>query len=263
MKTAVRSVLLLGLLLVAFLLVGVWQKPTPMVEMPTTSSQPSNVRPNTPFATPAPVESVSEAVEHSLPVMSGNWDQDRRTLKALAAKDPDAALAQVAKMPDKHEQKAAAKEICLIVAEKNPAKAMTAAWKLELGRFSNEMAESMALENLAKKWADADLVKAFAWASALPPDDEGRRDRVVKGIASTVAAVDPAVAARMVAQQINPDSGVQIDAVMDVLRHWAARDYKGATAWAAGFPEGPIRDRGFEELASVGASPPLTEPKSN
>lgn len=267
MKTTLRSVLLLCLILAALLVAGIWRRITPVVEVPATSAESARVRQKDTHTISAPNVSVpevtSEAAESPRPAVQRSWEQELRDLKTLAAKNPDAALAQVAKMPDKHEQKAAAKEVCLIVAEKYPAKAMAAAWKLDLGKFSNELAENMALENLAKKWADADLMKAFAWASALPPDEEGRRDRVVKGIASTVAAVDPAVAARMVAQQINPDSGVQIDAVMDVLHHWAAKDFAAATAWAARFPQGPIRDRGLEELARIGSSLPLTGSKSN
>lgn len=172
-------------------------------------------------------------------------------MKAWAAVAPDAALARVAQMGDKHERKSAAKGVCLVVAEQDPAKAMLAAWSLDLGKFSDESAENTVVETLAKQWAEVDLVKAFVWASALPADDEARRDRVMKGLASALAQVAPAEAASMVAQQIRPDSTVHSDAAIDVLRAWAAQEYAGALAWAAHFPEGALRERGIEELANI------------
>jgi hypothetical protein len=186
-----------------------------------------------------------------IPNGDGTWAQELRTLKELALKDPDAALAQVAQTSDKEERKTAAREVCLFLAPKYPEKAMTAAWSLGLGKFADEATENAALENLAKQWADTDLVKAFAWASTLPADEEWRRDRVVKGIAIALSQIAPAEAASMVASQINPESRVQMEAAMDVLRQWAAQDYNGAMAWVALFPDGPFLDLGIAELTKA------------
>jgi hypothetical protein len=244
-------------------------------ESVSTANEPVNVRPTSALSSshtvPEPAQRLTksdppEKSSKNEPAVESSWAKELRELKELAAKNPDAALARVAQMPEKHERKTAATDVCLIVAEKEPAKAMAAAWNLELGKFTDESAENAALESLAKQWASADLMKAFVWASALPADDEWRRDRILKGIALAVSEVTPTEAARIVANHINPESSVQVDAIMDVLHQWAARDYAGAMAWVAGFPEGPIRDRGLEELANSGgggSSPLLTEAKRN
>jgi hypothetical protein len=190
------------------------------------------------------------------PFVESSWAKELRELKELAAKDPAAALARVAKMPDKHELKSAAVGVCRIVAEKDPALAMNAAWEFGLGKFAHEETENTALEILAEKWGEADIAKALAWASTLPADDEWRRDRVVKGIALAVAKISPAEAARMVAEKIDPESSVQVDAAIGVLREWASREYSGAVAWASLFPAGPLRERSLEELASADPNAP-------
>jgi len=221
---------------------------------------PTNARDSrAPRAIPLPADKREDRV----PEFEDSWAKELRQLKELAAKDPDAALSKVSQMGEKHERKEAAERVCLVVAEKNPAKAMTAAWNLELGLMANESAENETLERLAKQWANADLVKAFVWASALPPDEESRRDHIIKGIASAVSQITPSVAARMVTEQMRPDSSVKVEATLEVLRQWAARDYAGALAWAAVFPEGPLRERGLEELASVGSESTHTKPKPN
>lgn len=197
------------------------------------------------------------------PEFEDSWARELRELKELAAKDPDAALARVSRMPEKHERRAATEKVCLVIADKDPAKAMTGAWNLELGLMADRSAESETLEILAKQWANVDLVKAFVWASALPPDEEARRDHIIKGIASAVSQSTPSVAARLVSEQMSPDSSVKVEATLDVLRQWAARDYAGAMAWAALFPEGPLRERGLEELAGAGTDPATAKPKPN
>ena len=161
-------------------------------------------------------------------------------------------------MKEKHERKIAARAVCLDLASKEPAKAMTAAWNFGIGIFPDETAESESLETLARQWATADLGKAFLWASGLPPDDESRRDRVMKGIAVALAQISPAEAARMVTERIDPDSSVRVEATIDVLRQWATQEYAGALAWASLFPEGALRERSLEALATI--DPPETPP---
>lgn len=195
--------------------------------------------------------------------VESSWGRELRELKELAAVAPDAALARVARMPEKHERKSAAQVVCLIVAGQDPAKAMLAAWSNDLGKFTDESTEGAAVEILAKRWAEADLAKAFVWASALPADDEARRDRVVKGIALALVQVAPADAAAMVANHIDADSSVHIDAAIEILRAWATQEYPGAMAWASLFPAGPIRERGFDELATVVPGQFSSEPKPN
>ncbi len=203
---------------------------------------------------PAPtVESAGTppAVELPEPEPQSSWAKELAELKSLAAIAPQAALARVALYADKHERKAAAKEVCLVVSEKDPAAAMTAAWHFDLGRYTDEASESAAVECLAERWAKADLPQALAWANAQMADDESRRDRVWKGIATAVAKDSPALAARLVNETVTADTNVHAEATLDVLRRWAATDYKAALAWAAQLPDGAVRDRGIDELANA------------
>ena len=190
--------------------------------------------------------------------VEGGWAEELRILKELAALAPDAALARVERMPDKHERKAAAAEVCLVVATNDPAKALTAAWRLELGRFANEESENVALERLANRWAQTDIISTLEWASTLPDDDELRRDRVVKGIVSAVADNTPNVAAKLVATDFSSDSSVQIEAAIEVLRRWAQQDYIAAMSWAALFPNGALRERALDELANIEVHDPTS-----
>lgn len=199
---------------------------------------------------PAKYEEPAEAPKKEISTFESAWAKDLRELRELAARDPDAALRRVAALTDPHERKSATGIVCLIVAERDAAKALLAAWNYGLGKFSEESTENIALEKLARQWAETDLVRAFVWASALPADDEARRDRVMKGIASALAQVAPAEAANLVAKHIHPDSALHIDAAMDVLRTWAAQEYPGAMAWASLFPAGPLRERSLDELAN-------------
>lgn len=259
MKTIALSAFVLGLLVAVGFSLRTRTRPGATTQPKAVSQETDRARLPEPSAETAP-SPLSLPAEKKRTRESG-WSRELREMKELAAKDPDAALGRVAKLSDKHERIAAGKDVCLIVSDKDPAKALTAAWNLGIGKFDDETTENAALERLAKQWAAVDLVKAFAWASALPTDEEGRRDRVIKGIVSTVSEVTPDEAARMVTNYISPDNGVQTDALMDILRQWAARDYASAMAWAARFPEGPLRDRGIEELASFAPGQPLNHAK--
>ena len=264
------ALLLLGLIVVAWLLVEYLRKPVAAIDstpVPTPeATEPANFSAPVPASLPQVTDNLTESnapAEVEVPAFEGFWAKERRELLELAAKDPDAALAQVAQMPEKEERMNALKAVCLQVAEKDPAKAMTSAWRLQLGHFADESSDSVALENLAKQWAAVDLVEAFAWAIQLPADEEWRRDRVMKGIATAWSPTAPEDAARLVSEQINPDSNLQIDAAMTVLRQWAARDYAGAAAWVDRFPDGWMRERGKEELAKAASSQKPSETKSN
>lgn len=256
MKTRLRLVpfVLAFALLVAFRNVA----PAP-ADRPSTTMRPANAG-RVPASAPVPDEIVStqpaeaaseeDTVAPEAPTET-SWARELRELKELAAVSPDAALARVAQMHEAHDRKAAGTAVCLTISKSDPAKATLAAWELELGRFANDRAEDLALEHLAMAWAKTDASAAARWANALPPDDESRRDHLIKGVAATLAVTAPDEAARLVAQRITPDTNVQVDAAIEVLRQWAARDYSAAVAWAARFPEGFIRERGLDALAEV------------
>jgi hypothetical protein len=267
---------LLGLTLVVWFLAIQSHKPVSVADSAAVSEQSSPPIPpvaretgTTDFGTMPPVPdagglSQSNAlVEESVgktPDVAESWAEEMRELKELAARDPEAALAWVMQEPTKEDRDNALKEVCLQVAEKDPARAMDAAWSLELGKFNENPSDGRALEQLAGKWAAVDLPAALAWADEQPVDEEGRRDLVIKGIASAWSQTDPVDAARLVVTQMSPDEHAQFEAAMAVVGQWAALDFSGAKAWVDLFPEGPIRDRGNEELSKAVANqePPAT-----
>jgi hypothetical protein len=190
-----------------------------------------------------------------------SWARQLRELNELAASNPAAALERVRAIPDKHERKSAAREVCLVIAQRAPRDAALSAWDLDLGMLSDEAGEAAALESIARRWADTNVAEAFFWASSLPADDEARRDRVFKGIAGALARLAPDAAAKIVTGDIDPDSSVRADAVIEVLRQWASKDSRAAMAWAALFPEGYVRERSLDELAN--AMPDVATPDNN
>lgn len=176
------------------------------------------------------------------------WAAQLRSLRELAAIAPDEAIARIAAIDDKHERKAAVASVCPIIAATDPAKAMYCAWALELGRFSDEAKEIGALETIARKWAEVDPAPALKWVSALPLDEESRRDHVVRSIASVLAHDSPDIAAELVVKSTLPDGSVQLDATLEVLRHWAVSDRQGALKWVERLEAGSLRDRSLVEL---------------
>lgn len=264
MKTAPKAllVLLLGaavLFFIRFRKPAETNPPAPPAQEPPALSTPALP---SPAAAHREVEPAATPAESIPPADESSWAKELRELRTLAQKDPDAALARVSKMLDKHERNTATRNVCLVVAQKDPAKALTSAWKMKLGLLAEEPSDYVGLEQLAKQWGATDLPAVRAWASTLPPDDESRRDHVIKGIASAAARENPAEAAQLVMENMTRDSYVQIDAALDVLRQWAARDFDAAVAWTAKFPEGPLRERSIEELANLN-SPSTTTGTAN
>ena len=206
------------------------------------------------FAQPSRVRKLTLADSESdaaMPV-EGSWARELRLLKEEAEKNPEAALERIAGMTVAEERESATKEICLQLAGSDPALALDAAWRLQLGRLGG-VTESATLESLAGRWAAADLPAALEWINRQPLDEDGRRDWVVKGIASAWSQYAPADAARFVAESMTPNR-IQVDAAMIVVGEWAVADLPAATAWVDLFAEGPLRDRGRVELQRAAAS---------
>lgn len=180
------------------------------------------------------------------PALEGNWTRELRELKEIALQNPEAALARAAELSVGEEREAAVKEVCLQIASRDPALAVEAAWRLELGKLGGR-AEGLALENLGSQWAVRDLPAALAWVREQPVDETGRRDRIIKGIVAGSSQQPPAETARVIAESMSPNY-VQFDAAMNFVGRWAATDFPGAAAWVDLFPEGPLRERGRKEL---------------
>lgn len=261
--------LLLGLITTAWLLVEYTQNDVATDHFTSISLQePSESQKFSASVTPR-FSRVVRAVDNSgnapmdeEPPMETSWMKELQELKELAAKDPDAALDRVAQMSEKEERVSALKAVCLQVAEKDPAKALTSAWALGLGHVADESSDGKTLEKLAGQWAVVDLAAAITWAGNQPGDEEERRDLIMKGIASVWAQTSPEDAAHLVATQMTPEK-VQFEAAMVIVGRWAVRDYDQASAWVDLFPEGPIQERAKEELSKALTNRPPSETRSN
>lgn len=177
------------------------------------------------------------------------WSIQLQSLLELAVNAPDEAIARVASIEEKHERKSVATRVCPVIAKADPAKAMAAAWALELGRFNDEAKEVATLDEVARRWAEVDPVHALKWVSALPLDEESRRDHVVRGIALVLARESPDIAADLLAKNTLSNGSVQIDTALEVVQGWAARDRPAAHKWVEHLAEGALKMRCVEVLS--------------
>jgi hypothetical protein len=158
----------------------------------------------------------------------GTWGMTLRELAAIAASDPDAALVRVAELNEAEERQAALKEVCAVVALRDPGLAFAAAWRFELGKLGG-LAEVLALENLAKAWASRDPEGALAWTAREPHDKAGLRDHVVKGIAAALSREFPDGAALLIAEGMSDNHP----------RFEAAATLAGERTGTGSFPSSP------------------------
>jgi len=182
------------------------------------------------------------------------WRSQLELACELVMRDSQAAFAWVEQLQVREDREAALKQVCLQLAQRDPASAMNAAWRLQLGKWGDKD-QTLVLEKLASQWATSDLNSALTWARALPAAEDGRRDHIIKGIASAIASATPADAARLVAGQMTSDSA-QFHAALDVLSKWSTNDMAAAKAWLDAFPDG-LREIAQARLARSSEAPKL------
>ncbi len=103
------------------------------------------------------------------------------------------------------------------------------------------------LEHRVQIWTEEKPDEAVAWALGKPSGPD--RDRLLARIAQVRAQKNPQEAATLVMDQLPPGQG-RDDAIIGVVRHWAALDPAGASKWVAGFPPGALFDRAVAELGT-------------
>ena len=167
----------------------------------------------------------------------------RQVAQNWAAQDSSAALAWAATLIDANEREVALTDVCLQVAQTNPAEAV----KLREQYVPSDV-PSPALANLAQQWAEKDFSAALAWTLARPPGEQ--RDQLIAHVAFVQAQTAPLEAANLVVDQMSPGEA-QTEAAMSVLHQWGLQDLAAATAWVEQFPEGPVRARATLEIAGI------------
>jgi hypothetical protein len=161
-----------------------------------------------------------------------------RVAQLWSERDAAAALAWAADLTKTAERDALVADICLQLADRDPAEAIRA-----LGEHSQG-----ALEALAQRWAERDFSAAREWTLSRPEGEP--RDRLVARLAFQQAHDSPREAATLAANQIR-EGETQAEAVMAVLHQWAKRDPAAAAEWIALFPEGGLRTRAASELEGI------------
>ena len=169
----------------------------------------------------------------------------QQVAKLWAARDAAAALGWAAGLPNEGERERTLTDVCLQVAEANPAQAA-----LMRESYLSASQSFDALEDLAQKWAEKDLAAALAWIAGHPQD--ARRDQLIGRVAFVQAQTAPREAAQWVVEDMTPGDP-QIEAAVSVLYQWARQDAAAALAWAESFPPGDLRDRAINEVKNVSA----------
>ncbi len=159
-----------------------------------------------------------------------------------AARDPQTALRWADALPFRDERETALTGACRqLAAESVPRAVKTLAAYLPGDRPLGD------LEDLALRWAGADLETARAWTLALVPGP--RREGLVARLAYVQSKTEPAAAAAIVTEL--PPGDARDESVISVLHQWALRDRPGALAWVERFPESTLRERAIAELNSI------------
>ena len=161
-----------------------------------------------------------------------------RVVQLWSGRDASAALAWAAVLTNPAERNALVTDVCLQLAERDPAEAVRAFGDHPQG----------GLEVLVQRWAERDFSAAREWALSRPAGEQ--RDHLVARIAFQQVHDSPLEAATLAADEIR-EGKTQTEAVMAVLHQWAKRDPAAAAEWIALFSEGGLRTRAANELEGI------------
>jgi hypothetical protein len=167
-----------------------------------------------------------------------------RLAQFWAARDSKAALEWASTLEDQSERMITLQNVCLEIAQSDPEAAIRTMENLELTDYTTS------LENMVQLWAGKDTLAASAWALARPEGEQ--RDNLLARVAYVMAEQNPIEAAKLVVNSIAPGE-VQTEATISIVHRWAAQDWNSARAWVDIFPEGPLRERAWTELAGIKA----------
>lgn len=157
-----------------------------------------------------------------------------------AEADLAAALAWLVTLPAAADRRVAADATTAWLAQSDPASA------LELGQWLGAGTHDGRLEHTVQIWTEENPAEAVAWITRQPLHPT--RDLLLARIAHVRSQQAPLEAARLVMDHL-PPGPIQDEALVTVVRQWAAREVEAAAAWVAGFPAGPLQMRATAEIA--------------
>lgn len=99
---------------------------------------------------------------------------------------------------------------------------------------------------LFRQWAELDFTAALECADGQPAG--GWREEMFGWLALVIAPLSPAEAAAIADYDMQPGA-VRSETAISILHQWAQVDATRAAAWADSFPQGPLRERAFNEVA--------------
>jgi DNA-binding transcriptional regulator YbjK len=166
-----------------------------------------------------------------------------RAAQLWAQQDSAAALDWAASLNSASERDAILTDVCLQVAERDPAEAVRTR-----SQYVADEQPNAGLETLAQRWAEKDFAAALDWTLSRANGEQ--RDQLIARLTFVQSQTSPAEAATLVVQQI-PAGEAQTEAVMAVLHQWANRDLAEAAKWVELFPEGELRIRAVNELNGI------------
>jgi len=167
----------------------------------------------------------------------------RDLLSGWAARDAEAALNWVSSLEDPSVRRSARSTVCLVVAEKDPRRAVV----LALDHGADEGDGAGLLECLTMRWCERECETVIDWAREQPPGEW--RERLLSSASFVLSKSDPAAAAQLVSG-LAPGN-VQNEAAMAVLHQWALQDSTAALQWAEAFSEPTLRERALEEISNL------------
>jgi hypothetical protein len=176
-----------------------------------------------------------------------------RVAQLWAATDSAAALHWATALSNPAEREAILTEVCLQVAENDPAEAV----RLR-SQWVRDGEPNGGLEAVTERWAEKDFPAALDWALSRAASEQ--RDLLIASLAYVQSQTSPVEAATLVVEKI-PAGKAQTDAAIAVLHQWASRDLPAAGQWATRFPEGELRSRAFSELGTIARRQSAGQPR--
>jgi hypothetical protein len=200
----------------------------------------------------------------------------RYLVRRWAGKSPTEATQWVAGLPDNDFGHAVSKEVVIPLAEKDLDGAV--GWVRQLPEGGNKTAAELSLAGVAanqkeaataislvndlapgperdgllnysaRQWATVDVDGAVSWINQV--QDPALQEQMLDNVAVDMGVQDPFNAASFAATALPSGQG-QNEAVVTIIRFWAASAPEQAAAWVAQFPEGDLRVAATENLIDV------------
>lgn len=165
----------------------------------------------------------------------------RAAVVSWARSDPENAMAWAQQLPAGENKTAAVSLLALEVAGRtNAVAAIALADGLSPGAERDRL-----LVYAVQQWAVSGGDDAIEWINKI--EDSGLRDEIWGKVAVDLGAQDPSAAARLITGRMTPGPR-RDDALIQVVRFWAASDPAKAASWVEQLPEKNMRSAAINDV---------------